>query len=95
MDRLDVVREFLDAGFQAYIVAMKDGVDKDLLALLGKPFDRDAVDLLVARGIDACGEAGEFHTVVTGGPLFARMLRLRFGQPVLRDGYWFVDVEVE
>lgn len=23
-----------------------------------------------AAGIDACGELGEYHTVVTGGPLF-------------------------
>ena len=131
MDRMDVVREFLDAGFQAYIVAMKDGVGRDcagtdggcnegadtdggsnegadndaarnrcagadalrsnLLALLGRPFDLHAVNLMVAHGIDACGEVGEFHTVVTGGPLFRRPLDLQFGEPVLRDGYWFVD----
>ena len=91
MDRLDVVREFLDAGFQAHIVAMKDGLDKDVLSLLGKAFDRAAVDLLVARGVDECGEAGEFHTVATGGPIFSKLLQLQFGQPVLRDGYWFVD----
>ena len=69
--------------------------DIDLPGLLGRPFDRDAVDLLVDRGIDACGEAGEFHTVVTGGPLFSKTLPLCFGRPILRDGYWFVDVEVE
>ena len=98
MDRMDVVREFLDVGFRAHIVAMKDGLgtdgaSKDLLALLGQPFDRRAVDLLVAHGADACGEAGEFHTVVTDGPLFRRPLRLQFGEPTLRDGYWFVDAK--
>lgn len=102
VDRLAAVREFLDAGFQAHIVAIKDGLGSDsndahrsLLDLLGKPFDRVAVDSLSRYGIDACGEGGEFHTVVTDGPLFDRPLMLRFGQRVLRDGYWFVDEEVE
>lgn len=112
MDRMDVVREFLGAGFQARIVAMKDGLggggsraggvpgtvseeaDVGLLALLGEPFDLKAVDLLVAHGIDACGEAGEFHTVVTAGPMFRKPLAWRFGERVLRDGCWFVDGEI-
>jgi uncharacterized protein (TIGR00290 family) len=90
--RLEVVRGLLEAGFQASIVAIRDGFDK---SLLGTPFDRRAVDSLLERGIDVCGEAGEFHTVVTGGPMFVRPLRLRFGQPILRDGYWFMDAETE
>ncbi|MGE5579059.1 MAG: adenosine nucleotide hydrolase [Bacillota bacterium] len=105
MERIDVVREFLNAGFQAYIVAMKDGLGGDgaygkgtadeLPTLLGTPFDLHAVDSMVRHGIDACGESGEFHTVVTGGPLFRRPIHLRFGEPVLRDGYWFVDATLE
>lgn len=89
--RFDVVREFMDAGFQANIVAVKDGVDK---SLLGRPFDRGSVESLLQLGIDPCGEAGEFHTVVTGGPLFPRPLHVSFGQPLLRDGYWFVDARL-
>lgn len=131
MDRMDAVREFLGAGFQAHIVAMKDGLGDgaatrsnssepgpgsdgggtlggvgvsaarsngagtDLLSLLGKPFDLHVVDLMVRHGIDACGEVGEFHTVVTGGPLFKKPLRLQFGEPILRDGYWFVDAALQ
>lgn len=37
---------------------------------------------------------GEFHTGVTGGLLFNRSISVRFGQPVLRNGYWFVDVPI-
>lgn len=96
MDRLDVVREFLDLGFEAYIVAMKDGLggDSRALDLLGRPFDKASVELLTELGVDACGETGEFHTVVTGGPMFKRPIGLRFGRPLLRDGYWFVDAGV-
>lgn len=91
LDRLRAVHTFLDAGFQAYIVATKDGLDRNLL---GRPFDIDAVKSMQDLGIDPCGEEGEFHTVVTGGPLFSRSLSMTFGEPVFKDGYWFVDSRV-
>lgn len=94
-DRLAAVREFLDAGFRAHVVAVKDGLPAGAMGLLGKPFDRAAADLLIELGIDACGEGGEFHTVVTDGPLFRKPINLWFGPPVLRDGYWFVDAEAD
>jgi len=92
LDRLQAVHEFLDAGFQAYIIAVKDGVGR---SLLGRPFDMDAVRSMQALGIDPCGEQGEFHTVVTGGPLFSNSLSVSFGEPVLKGGYWFLDAKVE
>jgi len=42
--------------------------------------------------VDACGEEGEFHTVVTGGPLFSAPLFLRHGQVVGHAGYSFLEV---
>ncbi|MGH9066436.1 MAG: hypothetical protein ACRD0J_02785, partial [Acidimicrobiales bacterium] len=42
-------------------------------------------------GIDPAGENGEYHTVVTDGPLFSRPLPLVLGDTSLRDGVWFVD----
>jgi hypothetical protein len=48
-----------------------------------------------AKGIDVCGENGQFHTVVTDGPLFNYPIQLAAGQRVLKDGYWFLDFAVE
>ena len=50
----------------------------------GRAFDTEMVDALPAN-IDPCGENGEFHTCVWGGPMFARPLRLDRGETVLRD----------
>jgi Predicted ATPases of PP-loop superfamily len=43
--------------------------------------------------VDPCGENGEFHTVVSGGPMFASPIPLKVGDVVERDGFVFADVE--
>ncbi|HXQ48263.1 MAG TPA: ATP-binding protein [Thermoplasmata archaeon] len=42
--------------------------------------------------VDPCGERGEFHTCVTGGPMFDRPLDVRAGPVVARDGFVFADL---
>ena len=89
-ERRDLLKEFIGCGYDATVVAVKDGVlDR---TLLGRRLDRSLVDELVAAGVDASGEKGEYHTVVTDGPIFQRPLRIVNGESVLRDGYWFLDV---
>ncbi len=63
---------------------MRDGVlDR---SLLGRRLDHECAAELAACGIDVCGERGEYHTVVTNGPLFARPIRLATsGQMKLDD----------
>jgi uncharacterized protein (TIGR00290 family) len=89
----ELLKGFIDLGFQAVIVVVRDGVLD--ASLLGRPLDHRLVEELTAAGIDPSGEAGEYHTVVTGGPLFARRLPLRAGRRLLRDGCWFLDVSVD
>ena len=43
-------------------------------------------------GIDASGEEGEYHTVVTNGPIFRHAVPIKTGEHILRDGYCFLDV---
>lgn len=43
---------------------------------LGRTVDLALIEECNALGVDACGEAGEFHTVVTDGPSFRRPLHL-------------------
>ena len=40
---------------------------------------------IAATGADICGENGEYHTLVTGGPLFRHPLPVRPG-PVIHFG---------
>jgi len=66
-DRLSIVHEFLDAGFKARVVC----VDGRFLneSHVGVEFDHQFIDQL-PKGVDACGENGEFHTFVYDGPNF-------------------------
>jgi diphthamide synthase (EF-2-diphthine--ammonia ligase) len=42
--------------------------------------------------VDPCGENGEFHTVVTAGPMFSAPIAVAIGETVERDGFVFTDV---
>ena len=44
-------------------------------------------------GFHPCGENGEYHTFVLGGPLFGGRIRVALTKRVFRDGYGFVDLE--
>ncbi len=43
-------------------------------------------------GVDPCGENGEFHTCVYGGPMFQKEIAVTSGEVVERDGFVFADV---
>lgn len=87
--RRDLLREFLDLGFNATIVSVKQGVlDTHFLGLnLSEKVIQEMEDL----GVDASGEGGEYHTVVTDGPIFSSSLHVSFEKKVVvRDGYCFL-----
>ncbi|HAK61507.1 MAG TPA: hypothetical protein DCO77_14215 [Nitrospiraceae bacterium] len=44
-------------------------------------------------GVDPCGEKGEFHTLVTGGPLFRGRIEITGTDVIERDGYRFLDIK--
>lgn len=90
-DHHALLGEFIALGYEATIVVLNGS----MLApeFLGRRIDPGTVAALVAAGADAAGERGEYHTVVTGGPLFAAPVALRVGGRHQREGYWFLDVE--
>jgi uncharacterized protein (TIGR00290 family) len=57
----------------------------------GRRFDRAFLADLPPR-IDPCGENGEFHTVVSAGPMFREPIPVAIGEVVERDGFVFADV---
>ena len=86
-----VLREFIDVGFKAVVVATR----ADLLGeeWLGREIDTDFMtDLASQKGVTPCGEAGEYHTFVTDGPLFTRKIRILEAGAVSRDGHWYFDI---
>ena len=59
---------------------------------LGRRLDRSMAAEFARRGVDPCGERGEYHTVVTNCHLFRAPLYLRAGRRVQRSGCWTLDL---
>ena len=89
-ERDEIISEFIKSGFEALVVA----TDAKYLGkeALGRAIDYDFIDYLRKHDVDICGEAGEYHTFVTGGPLFTKTVRIDEADKILRDGHWFLDI---
>ena len=69
-DRLDNTNEIIALGYQCVIKCVRN---KDLpQSFLGRILDAELVAEMAKRGLDVCGENGEYHTVAVGGPVFHR-----------------------
>jgi uncharacterized protein (TIGR00290 family) len=81
---------FVDAGFEASIVSAKSElIGREWIGQnLGKPF----AEYMRQRGIDFCGEKGEYHTLVKHGPPFRRRLVFEETLIAAQDGYWLLDI---
>jgi diphthine-ammonia ligase len=88
--RRALLQELFDAGFRATIVVLR----VPDLDLLGRELSPAVVDSIAAAGHDASGETGEYHTVVTAGPIFAAPVPMSFGAPQRRGDHWAVDVRL-
>lgn len=91
-NRRQLIREFVDLGFSAKVIVVKEGVLPR--SFLGRTFDRKLIDEIEYLGVDACGEEGEFHTLVTDGPIFSEPLSLQFGEQLYHDRAWFQSVSI-
>ena len=89
-----ILRDFIGLGFEAIIVVAK----ADLFGeeWLGRKIDLDFLshlsELKQKSDIQLCGEAGEYHTLVTDGYLFNQRIEILEANKVLRGGYWFLEI---
>jgi uncharacterized protein (TIGR00290 family) len=84
-----LARDMITAGLRAKLTC----VDPRRLAreFAGRDFDSKLLVDLPAD-VDPCGENGEFHSFVYGGPMFRHQLEVRVGESVERDGFFFADI---
>jgi diphthine-ammonia ligase len=85
-----LVEEVVVRGYSALLTCVEDARGDP--AWLGATLDADLIDRFVARGIDACGERGEYHTLVTAGPLFRHPLAVRTGTTHSTNGFTLLDI---
>ncbi|MDD5218025.1 MAG: diphthine--ammonia ligase [Candidatus Omnitrophica bacterium] len=83
-------RTFIDNGFRA-IVTCADSKSLDR-SFAGRVYDCSLLADL-PPSVDPCGENGEFHSFVYGGPIFHETIPFERGEVVLRDErFYFCDL---
>jgi uncharacterized protein (TIGR00290 family) len=88
-DTPKLARQMIASGLSAHITCLDPRkLDR---SYGGRCFDFELLRDL-PEGVDPCGENGEFHTVVTAGPMFAHPIPVTIGETVERDGFVFTDV---
>jgi len=84
-----LARAMIASGLQARLATVD--MKKLPADFAGRKFDAQLLADL-PRGIDPCGENGEFHTCVVAGPMFSHRLAVITGERVERDGYAYCDL---
>jgi diphthine-ammonia ligase len=85
----DIISAFVDAGFEAIVVAAQAALIGE--EWLGRRVDESFINYLKANNIDLCGENGEYHTLVTGGPIFHRKIEVAESRVINRNNYRFLN----
>jgi uncharacterized protein (TIGR00290 family) len=92
-----LINEFIDLGFKAIVVCVNANfLDK---SFAGRIIDKDFIKDL-PKGIDPCGENGEFHTFCFDGSVFKHPIKFSIGEIVykeynsdgMKSGFWFCDL---
>jgi uncharacterized protein (TIGR00290 family) len=91
METRRLAAEMVESGLRARIVC----VDPRKLPpeFAGRDFDGAFLRDL-PKGVDHCGENGEFHSFVYAGPMFRVPIPIEGGEVVERDGFIFADVRL-
>ena len=85
----ELIREFIEQGFKAVVTCVNS---KQLDAsFAGRNIDHNFLAALPPT-VDPCGENGEFHSFVFGGPLFKHEVAFRIGDLFFRDDHYFCDL---
>ncbi len=91
-DRRALVMQMLEAGIETMIVSCNQTMGKRFLGQIITP---SLVDELESLGIDACGENGEYHTLVLDCPLFSAGINVTVTDKLLHDNYWFAELSAD
>lgn len=90
-DHEEVVRHFVNSGFETMITTVNLSLGMTIDDL-GQILTHDYIDQLKMRGIDPCGEGGEFHTTVTNGPLFKEALAVQQQAVIVNGNYAYLPL---
>jgi len=98
-DRREILRKFTLYGFESIVI---NCIDKSKF-LIGRKINKDTVEDFIKdaekQQIDACGENGEFHTLVIDGPIFKKRINIiesevkNFTESIKNLNKWILDIK--
>jgi uncharacterized protein (TIGR00290 family) len=90
-DTQQVLNEFINEGFKATVVRVKEAVLG--MECLGRQLNKDFYnDLLKLGNVDLCGERGEYHTFVTDGPMFKKRIEIQETKTSTVNGWGRLEI---
>lgn len=91
-DQIWLLDDFIRLGFEATVVVTKAGLLGE--EWLGRKIDEDFIeDISKLKGaVTPCGEAGEYHTFVTSGPIFKERINILKARKVLKEKHWMLEI---
>jgi uncharacterized protein (TIGR00290 family) len=80
-DTTQLIEEFVEMGFKAIVVCVNTAVLDPSFA--GRLVDKNFIAAL-PKGVDPCGENGEYHTFCFDGPLFNTPVAFHIGEKITK-----------
>lgn len=88
-NRKQLVFDMIDAGIEAIIVSCNEQLGPEFL---GRTIDTSIINEFEAMGVDACGENGEFHTLVVNAPFFKNKIHVEIKEKLVSSNYNFANL---
>jgi uncharacterized protein (TIGR00290 family) len=90
-NRKALVMTMLESGIVSIIVSCNELMGEKFI---GRQITSGLVNELEMLGVDACGENGEYHTLVLDCPLFSSALNVTITEKMLHNNYWFGKLQL-
>lgn len=87
-----LLSSFLASGIKTKIIAIQ--ANRLNQKYLGQTLSKELINEFIQLGINPFGEEGEYHSVVYDSPLFTKPLNLIHKDHVLKNGCWFLDIDI-
>ena len=89
--RKQLVLDMIDYGIEAIITSCNQALGPDFL---GRRIDKNLLKDLELKGVDVCGENGEYHTLVVNAPLYKHRLNVDIKSKLTASNYHFAELEL-
>ena len=89
--REQVVNQFIDRGFVANISVLNAKILST--DFLGQRLTKDLLKAIASCGADVCGENGEYHTLVSDGPIFKQKVDFQYEEKIVEGDYAFLPLK--